>query len=103
MFGTHPTLQDIVLQEVPEAVTLYCDEELPPEEEPEDEDQQVPAVSLQSATDTFKVQVYCPHCDDILCVAVHCSNESIRLLEQLLLQDLKFICRACATSNYNGF
>lgn len=95
MIGKQVTLQDIVLQEdPPENVILTCDEELPPEEELEQE---------QVHGDSFKVQVHCPHCDSVLCLAVLCSLETIRRLETLLIRDLRFVCQRCASRNYNGF
>lgn len=97
MIGKQATLQDILLEEVPENIILTCDEQLPSEEELEEEQVQ------HSDSDTFKVQVYCPHCDEIVLLAVHCSGETIRRLEQLLLCDLRFLCPLCARSNYHGF
>lgn len=95
MIGQQVTLQDILLEELPEPISLLCDEQLPSEEELEQEE--------QVQCDTYRVQVLCPHCDEILCVAIHCSQDTVRRLEQLLLQDLRFVCRQCATSNYHGF
>ncbi|ALP46952.1 E7 protein [Pudu puda papillomavirus 1] len=81
MLGTHCTLPDIVLEELPCPVDLQCHEKLEEEEE---------------QGDLFKVQTGCGLCHRKLKVVVKAScTQTLRLLQQLLLEDLDFICPPC--------
>lgn len=93
MIGDRPTLQDIVLSEVPSPVDLFCHEQLPSEEELESLD----AGDSQShqQLQVFVIESVCGHCERRIKLSATCSNRTIRQLQLLLCQDLDFLCSDC--------
>uniref|UniRef100_A0AAU7E2C1 Protein E7 n=1 Tax=Mops bat papillomavirus TaxID=3141892 RepID=A0AAU7E2C1_9PAPI len=81
MIGKQATLQEIVLQEQPEPVSLNCHESLDEEE---------------LNTLPYKIDLHCLFCLRVLRIAVHCTSGGIRALQTLLLQDLHVVCTKCA-------
>lgn len=94
MIGNEPNLKDIVLDAVPDPVSLHCDEVLPEEEE---------EGSLQSVLSYYEVGCSCYCCERRVKFTCAADPDSILLLEQLLLESgLQFLCARCAVSNKNG-
>lgn len=91
MRGLSPTIRDIVIREQPCPVDLHCEEHL----EEEEEERQVNA-------DFFQVEVKCPLCNSCLKFCVLASNESVRGLYDLLLEDLQILCLPCYRRQRNG-
>lgn len=88
MRGERATLSDIVLQEEPELVNLYCDEEMLEEEEEEEQ--------VQIILDPFRMRVQCGLCDQRIQFYIAANQDSIRQFQTLLLGSLRIICRDCA-------
>uniref|UniRef100_A0AAU7E342 Protein E7 n=1 Tax=Mops bat papillomavirus TaxID=3141892 RepID=A0AAU7E342_9PAPI len=82
MIGKRATLEDIVLQEQPEPVSLTCYEHLD-EEEP-------------ITTRPYKISLHCVDCSRMLRIAVRCTSGGIQALQSLLLQDIFIVCSPCA-------
>lgn len=96
MIGNEPKLKDIVLNCVPDAVDLYCDEVLPEEEEEEEG-------SLQFVLDYYEVGCACYCCERRVKFTCAADPDSILLLQELLVESgLQFLCARCAVSNKNG-
>ncbi|ACO58657.1 putative transforming protein E7 [Ovis aries papillomavirus 3] len=81
MRGQQPTLPDIVLHEVPEPVSLYCDEQLEEEEEQ-------PAL--------YTLYTLCGRCCQRLKLTFRAFTQTKITLETLLLGDLDLFCPPCA-------
>lgn len=95
MIGNAPSLQDIVLDSVPDTVCLHCDEELPEEEEEEE--------SMQLVLEYYEVGSTCYCCERPVKFTCAANPDSILLLHELLLESgLQFLCSRCAVSNKNG-
>lgn len=96
MIGNEPNLKDIVLNCVPDAVDLHCDEVLPEEEEEEEG-------SLQFVLDYYEVGCACYCCERRVKFTCAADPDSILLLQELLVESgLQFLCARCAVSNKNG-
>ncbi|AHL46425.1 E7 protein [Rupicapra rupicapra papillomavirus 1] len=80
MRGQQPTLPDVVLHELPEPVSLFCEEQLEEEEE-------------QGAQ--YTVYTVCGRCRHRLKLNICASAESRRAFESLLLGDLQILCLPC--------
>ncbi|AEP82742.1 unnamed protein product [Canis familiaris papillomavirus 10] len=94
MIGKDATLKDIVLEEQPCPVDeLWCDEELPPEEEEE-------AERGLEALAPYRILTECGHCDRGIRLVVVSTQEGIRTLEDLLLRCLGLCCPECATHRW---
>lgn len=89
MIGNSVSLRDIVLEELPCNVSLYCDEQLLPSDDEEEEPEQV-------QQDLFSVEITCPVCDNRLFFCVLSSPATVRQLHTLLLRDLGILCFSCA-------
>ena len=94
MIGKEVTVQDIILElsEVqPEVlpVDLFCEEELPNEQETEEE----PDIERIS----YKViaPCGCRHCEVKLRIFVHATEFGIRAFQQPLTGDLQLLCPDC--------
>lgn len=81
MHGDRPTINDIILTELPDPVSLLCDEHLEEEEEEQNAD--------------YTVYSYCGHCDLKLKIYVRATSEAIKALQQLLLGGLAVLCPSC--------
>nr|UJP71353.1 E7 protein [human papillomavirus 115] len=91
MIGKEATIHDIVLEDLSELVQpidLHCNEELPDEQEEEEE--------LAPDRTPFKVIVYCGgSCGTKLRIFLLSTTYGIRLLEDLLLNELALLCPQC--------
>ena len=85
MRGNAIPLPEVILQDTPEVLDLLCHEEIEVEEE-------VEPIIVQP----YEVQVTCGLCEERIRFYVAATSESIRSLQQLLLEDLRFCCRRCA-------
>ncbi|AER38248.1 E7 protein [Crocuta crocuta papillomavirus 1] len=95
MRGERPTLQEIVLTELPEHIDLECHEQMPEEEEEEE----------PISRDCFRVATCCGYCRKELRFLCLSSAAQVRSLESLLLQDFSFICTSCVVKkklNHGG-
>nr|AXU25217.1 E7 protein [Human papillomavirus] len=90
MRGETPTIGDIVLEELVMPINLLCNEpseSLSPDCEGEEEQ-----------LEPYRVESHCYKCGVNVRVCVVCTAVGIRFFEELLLQELSFICTRC-TSN----
>ncbi|ABM67066.1 E7 [Macaca fascicularis papillomavirus 1] len=87
MIGKEVTLQDIVLELKPQVEPdLFCDEELPGEEEEEEE---------PVTRNPFKVLTSCGGCETKLRLFVVATESGIREFQELLFGDLILLCPEC--------
>ncbi|AEO16196.1 E7 [Canis familiaris papillomavirus 8] len=95
MIGKDATLRDIVLEEEQPCPVddLYCDEELPPEEEEEAERE------LQSFA-PYRIQAHCGHCERPIRLVVLSTRDGIISLEELLTSCLDLCCPDCASRRW---
>lgn len=94
MIGERPTLADIVLTEQPIPYDLYCDEEMPSEEElggglSAGDSQSEPSLQV------YVIKSRCAGCDQPIKVSIQCSHDTVVNLHSLLLGDLSFLCPLC--------
>lgn len=90
MWGVVPTLKDIILEKLSDPV------ELVPEElhDQEEETEQVQLVTKEIIVTCF--------CGTLLSISVACSGETLLQFEQLILENLTFLCGACVEEQQNG-
>ena len=94
MIGKGATLKDIVLEEQPCPYDeLYCDEELPPEDE-EEAEQETQDIA------PYRIQTLCGHCDRGIRLVVLSTPHGIRTLEDLLLSCIGVCCPECASRRW---
>lgn len=92
MIGAAPTLQDIVLSEVPEPVDLMCHEAMPTEEELGTANtQRRPRPEKR----LYMVYCTCGTCGSNIKLAVQCAADTLRVFQQLFLGGLDIICPGC--------
>lgn len=93
MIGNAPSISDIVLTELPpDAVDLYCDEEMPPEEEEPE------------ARDVYQVAADCGICDRRVRFVCLAFSEDIHNFHQQLFS-VSFVCLSCVKAlklNHGG-
>lgn len=98
MRGETAALRDLIVDEKPDVIDLFCyeliDEEV--EEEPEVEFQPPPAY------ETVSFVGGCGVCHSDICFIVNASREAIRTLQSLLLQELQFLCYECAKAQIDS-
>ena len=98
MIGKEVTLQDIVLelnelQPEVQPVDLFCEEELPTEQDTaEEEPEKVP----------FKVVAPCGCCGARLRLFLFATNLGIHTFETLLLEEVSLLCPTCRESIQHG-
>lgn len=98
MHGRTPTIQDIVLEERPEPISLQCEEEMLDSSDEEDardcmhEQQQL----AERAQQAFRVVTTCGVCYRAVRLVVLSDDVHLRHLQQLLLNDLSIVCPGCA-------
>lgn len=98
MIGPAATLPDICLQDLDQ---LYGNVDEPdigqsslsPDTPGEEESVREPVFLM---LDPYKIKLDCPHCDRTLRFMVAATPRTIRNFQSLLLEDLTFICPACA-------
>lgn len=88
MIGQCPTICDILLTEVPEAIDLHCYEQMPPEEQEEEQD----------ARNPYRVTVDCGLCKRTVKFVVLSDSEDIRALQEVLFT-VSFLCLECVKTN----
>lgn len=91
-------LRDIVLGELPDAVSLHCDEILQDEEE----EQQVHG---QISEELYEVSICCGLCDEPIKFVCCATISAVRALQELLFGSLKFVCCRCVNDkklNHGG-
>lgn len=99
MHGQVATIKDIVLQELPNVVDLHCHEQLLDSSESESEDdrdgvhEQQPVEQAQQA---YRVVTTCGICWCPVRLTVQCRDADVKVLQQLLLDDLSIVCPCCA-------
>lgn len=93
MIGEKPTLEDIVLTEAPCPIDLYCDEQMPTEEELGSLDKG----DSQSETllQVYVIESRCGFCRQRIRIVVECKHESIIAIQGLMIEDLSFLCPDC--------
>lgn len=99
MRGDKPALRDLISAEEPDNIDLYCHEiieEEAIEQQPEVEFQPSPAYEIVSFVGG------CGDCNSDICFIVKATREAVRSLQELLLQDLQFVCYQCATTRINN-
>lgn len=93
MRGNQVTLKDIVLERSEPPVDLYCEEELPTEQDTaEEEPEKVP----------FKVVAPCGCCGARLRLFLCATNLGIHTFETLLLEEVSLLCPTCRESIQHG-
>lgn len=95
MIGEAPTLKDIILTETPVAVDLFCDEQMPTEEEFDELDSLQLREGPRPREQVFVIYTACGRCEADIRVCIECEHQSVLILEQLLLQDLQILCPEC--------
>ncbi|AHJ81391.1 putative E7 oncogenic protein [Eptesicus serotinus papillomavirus 2] len=93
MIGNAPTLKDIVLTEIPEAVDLLCHETMPSEEELGAGDSH--SGNRPRAQQVHVILTWCGRCDQDIRVCIETEQQSLVILESLLLKDLQILCPEC--------
>ncbi|AGV05015.1 E7 [Castor canadensis papillomavirus 1] len=88
MIGPHPTLKDIVLQEVPEVVDLNCYEQVPPED--------ILLEEVGRVSDLYQVVCHCARCDHLIRLTLIAEHAALQVLHQLLCGDISIVCPSCA-------
>lgn len=99
MRGDAPSLKDITLDMVPDAVDLHCDEVLPESEEEQEEQR-----SVQLVLEYYEVGCACYCCERKVRFTCAADADSILLLQELLVESgLQFLCARCGvTTSRNG-
>nr|ART66891.1 E7 [Bat papillomavirus] len=95
MRGESVSLREIVLSEVqqspPEPIDLICHEQIEASEEEEEE------------PEPYKIVILCPFCEKPLRLWCLANQENIRVLHELLLDSLGFVCGSCGRRrHYDG-
>nr|WAB54082.1 E7 [human papillomavirus 89] len=96
MHGRTPTIQDIVLEELPEPISLQCEEEMLDSSDEEDARDCVHEQLAEQAQQAFRVVTTCGVCYCAVRLVVLCDDAHLRQLQQLLLDDLSIVCPGCA-------
>ncbi|CAW42227.1 E7 protein [Human papillomavirus 99] len=102
MIGKEVTVQDIVLELSviqPEVlpVDLFCEEELPTEQETEEES------DIERTVFKITAPCGCSNCKVKLRLFVNATELGIRTFQQLLTQDLQLLCPECrGNCNHDG-
>lgn len=99
MIGKEVTLQDIVLelnelQPEVQPVDLFCEEELPSEQQETEEE-------LPERT-AYKVVTPCGCCKVKLRIFVNATRFAIRTLQNLLFEELQLLCPECRGNCKHG-
>uniref|UniRef100_A0AAU7E2W1 Protein E7 n=1 Tax=Rousettus bat papillomavirus TaxID=3141903 RepID=A0AAU7E2W1_9PAPI len=90
MIGGQPNLAAVAgAESAPDAVSLRCEEQLPSEEELEAEFG-VP----------YSILLACMICDKGLRLTLVCCGGGLRRLQELLLGDVKVVCRDCSAQHF---
>lgn len=89
MRGFNVDLRDIVVNEIPDAVDLYCDEVL---QEDQEEEQQLPDQVIQ---ETYEVSICCGICQQPINFVCLATISAVRQLQELLFGPLSFVCVRC--------
>lgn len=95
MHGQVATIKDIVLEERPEVVDLHCNEQLLDSSESEEEDS-VREQLVEQAQQAYRVVTTCGWCKCLVRLAVECRDADVKVLQQLLLDNLSIVCPRCA-------
>ena len=101
MIGKEVTLQEIVLelselQPEVQPVDLFCEEELPTEQQETEEE---PAIERSA----YKVVVLCGCCKVKLRIFVKATQFGIRTLQDILTEELQLLCPECrGNCNHGG-
>ncbi|AEA35062.1 early protein E7 [Saimiri sciureus papillomavirus 2] len=94
MIGANPTLQDIILQELPEPVNLQCNEDIDYDKLDSNED--VTQNQSTQSTGLYQVLSQCDTCDRDIKLLVRCTEEDVEDLYDLLTGTLQIVCPYCA-------
>ena len=100
MIGKEVTLQDIVLelnelQPEVQPVDLFCEEELPNEQQEREEEPQIERAS-------YKVVAPCGCCKVKLRIFISATDFVIRSFQQLLIDELQLLCPDCRGNCKHG-
>lgn len=87
MIGKEPNIKDIELElsQLVEPVSLYCDESLSPDSDPEEEEER----------EIYRVETEC-ECGSVICVIIEATKAAVRTFHLLLFQELRVFCPVCA-------
>lgn len=104
MRGSEPTLSELFVDEQPDIIDLYCYEAL--EEFYALLEEESAQVVPQDTYDIVSVTNACGICGHPIGVFVRTTHEALRILQQLLFDELSFVCVQCSTEHvpehYNG-
>lgn len=100
MIGKEVTLQDFTLelselQPEVQPVDLFCEEELPAEHQETEEE---PAIDRTP----YKVVAPCGCCEVKLRIFVKATDFGIRILQNLLIEELQLLCPECRGNCKHG-
>ncbi|AAZ39521.1 E7 protein [human papillomavirus 102] len=96
MHGHAATIADIVLEELPDVIDLYCNEQAIDSSEEEDERDCVRDQLAEQAKQAYRVVTKCGMCGQSLRLAVLCGDTDIRRLQELLVNAVDIVCPSCA-------
>lgn len=96
MRGQTPTLKDIILTDIPDVVSLYCDEQLLDSSEEEDNGDCLRDQPAKPAQLAYRVVTECGLCSRPVRLAVLCGVEDLRKLQQLMVEAVAIVCPGCA-------
>ncbi|AAD38969.1 transforming protein [human papillomavirus 83] len=97
MHGHTATIAEIVLEEIPDIVDLYCNEQgIDSSEEEDDRDCGVRDQLAEQAKQAYRVLTVCGMCGQALRLAVLCEDADLKRLQDLLVNAVDIVCPGCA-------
>ncbi|CAA52531.1 early protein [Human papillomavirus type 26] len=102
MHGNIINIEDVILDLVPQPeIDLRCYEQLDYEQFDSSDEDETDNMRDQQARQAgqevcYRIEAQCCMCNSIVQLAVQSSRQNVRVLEQMLMEDVSLVCHQCA-------